>query len=560
MGQAAVPEHPRLYFNREEREALRQARGEGERARIWANLQASADWCLRQQIRKEWIAPVTPDPLYENLYDRFYGIMHDTAIMEHLAFAWAYSGDERYRDGARRWTLACCRVWGREAEGEADGGKAYAVTRLLKGLALSYDLLYEEFAAPERTELREFLTTVGRKYFQWMRQAYTPEGLRASAEAGVSLHHPSVETASLGVVALALGGEEPEAQQWLDWAVQLHREVLLPYALAPSGAEWAGASFWASTLQYRILFMDALRRVTGIDLFTPFRSQMEGKMALAIVAGPNTDSEWSQTGESVVFQPCYSQIDYLSPVLLYLAREDCRPLYQYLARWDRKLGRLQKTRFITPNRREQLLFAWGGLAYAWYDPSVPAETEPEAPLSFQFPETKEAYLRADYRPGGLLAGCLQGQVAVHAGGRLVLAGGFSGGDPPAVPEVADDGWGGRIRCPGGPGAPFREQVLELTRPDRLTLTWDTGDTVSFWGYPGVVQEGPSLVWPDGTTVTVTQGTLVRFDPAGFHEVKAVANGVLQLIDPFPQVYPTFSFQPEGGRLRVEVSVDGSREP
>ncbi len=39
-----------------------------------------------------------------------------------------------------------------------------------------------------------------------------------------------------------------------------------------------------------------------------------------------------------------------------------------------------------------MLFGWGGYAYAWYDPTVPAEVDPEAPLSFNFPSVNEAYL------------------------------------------------------------------------------------------------------------------------------------------------------------------------
>src|ERR1700685_408419 len=77
--------HPRLYCTAGEILRLREAHDELH-VRILSNVVQSADWCLTKTPRPSWIAPVTPDPIYENLYDRFYGIMGDMAIMEHLSF------------------------------------------------------------------------------------------------------------------------------------------------------------------------------------------------------------------------------------------------------------------------------------------------------------------------------------------------------------------------------------------------------------------------------------------------------------------------------------------
>ncbi len=82
---AAAPAHPRLYFTPDELTHLRNIRDQGLHAVMYRNLIASADWCLTQPVRHDWIAPVTSDPIYENLYDRFYAIMHDMAVMEHLS-------------------------------------------------------------------------------------------------------------------------------------------------------------------------------------------------------------------------------------------------------------------------------------------------------------------------------------------------------------------------------------------------------------------------------------------------------------------------------------------
>ena len=257
--------------------ALRAARFHCERKLIWKNLAQSADWCLTRTPRQAWIAPITPDPRYENLYDRFYAIMGDLAITEHLAFAYALSGDARYGEAARQWVLASCRAWQREAEDRPDSGKAYAVSRLLKGVAVGYDAAFDRFTEAERSEIRDTLARIGRKYFtEWFN---TP----TITGPGYHTHHAIVEWGSFGVAALALLGEVPEAQAWLDATTRKFEEHLLPSGLAPDGAQTEGATFWASTMHYRLFFMDPLRRVTGKDLYQPFAKQMNADLALASV-------------------------------------------------------------------------------------------------------------------------------------------------------------------------------------------------------------------------------------------------------------------------------------
>src|SRR5438309_1339219 len=74
-------------------------------------------------------------------------------------------------------------------------------------------------------------------------------------------HQAIVEWSSFGVVSLALLGETTDAQKWVDATVKKFEENLLPTGLAGDGAEVEGATSWASTMHYRIFFMDPLRRV-----------------------------------------------------------------------------------------------------------------------------------------------------------------------------------------------------------------------------------------------------------------------------------------------------------
>ncbi len=505
----------------------------------------SADWCLTREPRQSWIAPVSPDPRYENLYDRFYAIMADLAITEHLAFADALSGEGRYGDAARRWVLASCRAWQHEAEGAPDNGKAYAVSRLLKGVAVGYDAMFDRLTEAERAEIRDTLVRIGRRYFlEWFS---TP----AISGPGYHTHHAIVEWGSFGVVALTLLGEVPEAREWLDAATRKFEEHLLPDGLAPDGAQTEGATFWASTMHYRLFFIDALRRVTGKDLFQSFAQQMSGELALASVAcrkRPGLDEHHA----NIVFEPSYGQLDYYAPILLALACEARRPLYQYLARWDESLGSLQRTRYVTPHG-EELLFELGGYAYLWCDDSIPAKADEEK-LSWLFPSVNEAYARCSWNAGDLLVGVHEGELVVHAGSQAVLIqpGATTNSPFRGVPlQVDDDGRRAVIRC-GTNSTPRMEVELDRKR-GRLLFSRSEPTDWSFWCQGHPTRNRSELKWQSGATLTIRQGRLLVWSALGYTTALSVGNGLLPLNDPAKACYPVATISPGiAGTTVVEI--------
>lgn len=553
----SLQSHPRLYLAENELRELRASRDQGQRGLIWRNLAASADWCNQQPLRREWIPTAADDPQFENLYDRFYATMHDMAIVETLAFASILSDPDSdpYFSHARVWLLSVARIWGNEAHNTPDASKAYAVLRITKGMAVAFDLLFGRLTEAERDEVRGAIVGIMSAYAAFFEAPST-------AGEGYNKHHGSVDASPFGVAALALLGEVPQADGWLKLAIDKHVDYLLPSALTPSGTNDQSSNFWASTLLYRIQFMEALRRVTGRDLLQEFPRALPGRIALAAVAGRQPpELSANECNRSVLFGPNYGQLNYWSPGLVYLARVERRPIYQYLACWDDSLGSIQRTRFITPNHHEELLFGSGPYAFLWYDAGVPAQIEPNLPLSFEFPEPEvnEAYLRASYDEGALLVGMKKGGLIVHTGGRAVFVDQLPTNDAnkptTAVDEmlVTDDGRTAAIRCVGPKEAAIGEQFVELTRPGQLTVERNTSEPVSWWYMENPQLVGKAFRWPDGVELRIEQGEIAEHKIDGYVETP-VHYGGMKYADPCPRTYATVKVLPENGKVRLAIQV------
>jgi hypothetical protein len=539
--------HPRLYCTAADLPRLKALRSSGVHARMWKNIEQSAEWCLTKTPRREWIAPISRDPIYENLYDRFYAIMADLAISEHLAFAYGLSGDARYGDAARDWVLASCRAWQHEADDEPNGSKAYAVCRLLKGLAVAYDLAFDRFDESQRREVRDTLVRIGDKYFRGYFSTPTIAGL------GFHTHHAVVEWASFGVAALALLDESPQATQWLEATIKKFEDHLLPQGLAPDGAQVEGATFWASTMHYRLFFMDALRRVTGRDLFKTHGQSMNADLALASIATHRKDG-YDQDHANVVLEPSYGQLDYYAPILIFLASEYQRGLYQHLALWDETLGQIQKSRYVTPHG-EPLLFELGGYAFVWFNPSLAPSTD-VAKLSYHFPSVDEAYLRTSWEGDDLLVAVRKGEIVVHAGGIPILIEPMAARDAMAmsVQSLTDDARVARLHCADATGQ--RSLEITLNRAEhKATIRRRAPGAWSWWCHGAPTRTANELKWPRGPRVQVTSGEIESLVPQGYGPPLETGFLKLKLRDPAHMEFPQVTVKPAAdGEVVVEVSA------
>jgi len=296
--------------------------------------------------------------------------------------------------------------------------------------------------------------------------------------------------------------------------------------------------------------MDALRRVSGKDLFQNFGEQMNADLALATIAcrkRPGLDEHHA----NVVLEPSYGQLDYYAPILLALAREYRRPSYQFLATWDDSLGGLQRTRYKTPHG-EELLFELGGYAFVWFDDSVPAKAV-EPKLSWHFPSVDEAYARSSWKAGGLLVGVRHGEVVVSAGGHAVLIepGAVTNrAGPGKILRVTDAGHRAVIEC----ADPSVSSEIELNRrTGKLVIRRSGQAACTFWCQGEPSRHKNELRWDNGVTLKVREGHLVQWAPQGHATTLSVGNGLLPLDDPARKAYPLVTLSPaDSGKLVIEI--------
>jgi len=299
--------------------------------------------------------------------------------------------------------------------------------------------------------------------------------------------------------------------------------------------------------------MDALRRVRGQDLFKSHAKYMNADLALAAIATRRTGG-YDQDHASVVLEPSYGQLDYYSPVLVCLAREYRRGMYQHLALWDEALGQIQRTRYVTPHG-EPLLFELGGYAYVWLDPAVQPTVDAEK-LAYHFPSVDEAYLRASWTPDDLLVGVHKGEIVVHAAGLPGIIEPMAGRDSTgaAVRSVRDDGQTAAIECGEPAGMPSLE--INLNRTQRtLTVRRRATGNWSWWCHGAPRRDGNRLRWPQGMVVTVVKGELTSLAPEGYGPPLATGFLKLRLSDPAAKRFPLVTIAPTtDGLIELELKI------
>jgi hypothetical protein len=117
--------------------------------------------------------------------------------------------------------------------------------------------------------------------------------------------------------------------------------------------------------------------------------------------------------------------------------------------------------------------------------------------------------------------------------------------------LADDGRLATIRCVGPEAEGLGLQLVELERPGRVRVERHGAQPLNWWYAGEPERHEQSLVWPDGTRLTVSQGVMGETTPNG-HLDKKVHFGGMAFADPHPFAYPALTVEPADGVVVIEV--------
>lgn len=256
----------------------------GSHPRIWLNetdLPRAKD-AIQNELKKEWqafiqnavdnwlAAPLIAEPeRYPNdvrvipLWRQMYTDCQEALYtVKHLAVAYRLNGERKYLDKAKAQLMALA---GWDLNGPTR--RSYndeAAFRVTTALAWGYDWLYEELTEEERAAVRFALLERGRELYHLVHE-------------GISIHTKlldshGVRSLSMTLVpaALALFGEAPEAEEWLNYTVEYFFTLFTPWGGDDGG--WAeGPAYWQSGVSFFTEAISLLWHATGLNAFArPF--------------------------------------------------------------------------------------------------------------------------------------------------------------------------------------------------------------------------------------------------------------------------------------------------
>jgi len=250
--------HPRLFVTEQTLPEWQAARDIDTLRRIlWRNINTRAIMAT--------FDPLPPEPpncrpygvLDINLWRQANQIAENAInTMELLSFAYLITKEDRYGEAARRWILHIA-SW--DPEGSTSAKINSDVSRpILQKMARAYTWAYDALTPQDREFICRVMQIRGREAYQILRNLpYESKPYASHATGGLPL---------LGEAAIAFLGEIPEAEEWFDYLVQIFFAVYPPWG-GDSGGWSEGHAYWNTTMSRVLWFLDALKVVTGLDLY-----------------------------------------------------------------------------------------------------------------------------------------------------------------------------------------------------------------------------------------------------------------------------------------------------
>ena len=352
--------HPRLYLTSERIRELRVLIN-GSYKDLWLK--------ERSWVDKGWLDKKPSDVYYhdpkEMLWQRRVGNQ-----IPHYAFCFLMTQNVTYLYKAKEWISAALgyQEWGPYPD--------LAKAHLLYGVSIAYDWLYHNLTSQEREMIRDRLALEARLMFlasvktreyktEWWHRAYLQ-------------NHLWVNLCGLGTAGLALYGEVPDAEIWINQANIKFKKVL--DSLGSDGASHEGVGYWSYGTEYLLKYIDLAKQLLGYDLFN--NSWLENTVYYRLYMGL-PKALWKE-GMSCIDFADSPRRDWYGPdyILRKLAAEYKNGYAQWLAE------ELDKAGLSSPTSR------W--LNLLWYDPSVPATPPTDLPTMKRFDNLDIVVMRSDW--------------------------------------------------------------------------------------------------------------------------------------------------------------------
>jgi hypothetical protein len=339
--------HPYVLLSAADIPALQARNSDPLAKRMWDGIIARADRLLSR------------DPATERRSDQPWSRMgQELSPIDALALAYALTGNADYAQAAApRLAALAGEDWWHEANSEM-----LITSAATRTMGTAYDWLYSALTDDQHAEIRAAMVEWGLKPIA-----------KAAADGAwwTAWYHcnwGSVIYGEAGVAALALLGDEPEAADW----VRLSQRKIWHYmhSLEEDGSWGESATYAAFAWSNAISFADALRRVTGYDLFATPRLPKLPDWFLTMI---------DPSGESFVpFSNCWNgSTDSIAGLLFRLAAEYRNGQAQSVAKQ------------IVGDRRGD------SMSFLSYDPAVAEVPLTERPLDTRF-DVDWAFLRSSW--------------------------------------------------------------------------------------------------------------------------------------------------------------------
>jgi hypothetical protein len=370
--------HPRLFINKAKIAELQELI-KTSHASIWDETKRAADRAVASGPPKykgngdgdgRWG--------FEQLWQRNVGW-----ALSNMAMAWVLTGDRKYLDSVREWSLASCSypTWG--GLGWADGVDL-AASHQLFGLGIVYDWCYDALDEGTKKIIRDTLVRrithmvdIATTDRVWWHRADGKERIWYRWQNAYLQNHLWINMCGVAVAGLALFDEVEDASLWIGLSLDKFKKTLS--ALGNDGASHEGVEYWDYGVEHLLKFMTVSRELLDVDLFDHdwFRETSKYRLYLSLPF-----HSWTRSSNVVDIGDCSRGSWYSDYNLRALAGEYNDGYAQWLAR------------LVDDAMENSPRMRW--LNLIWLNPSIPEKPPTDLPTMHHFQDMDIVSARSDW--------------------------------------------------------------------------------------------------------------------------------------------------------------------